>query len=100
MEVGMAVWVLEPIDISNDTWIGSDPIARIVVVADIENDARKAAAENQLKTFTKTSPHHDEGTPPSERNTVSPWRDRSASSCTRAEIFADPIIAIELLGTR
>ena len=96
----MKVWVLEPTDMSKDSWKGSDPHARIVVVAESEGDARRAAGKGRYKTYTTTSPYHGEGTPPGERTTVSPWEDHSASSCKPAEKFDDPVLAIEPHGMR
>ncbi len=93
----MSVWVLEPKDTSKESWRGSrTDLARVVVVADSEVDARKIVASSMLVN-AKT---YDETTPPIDRTTKSPWRDRGASSCTAAEGFDDPIIAIEAHGMR
>ena len=100
METKMKVWVLEPTDTSKDSWKGSEHLLRIVVVAESESDARRAAGKGRYKTHTTTSPYHGEGTPPGERTTVSPWEDHSASSCTPAEKFDDLVLAIEPYGMR
>ncbi len=101
----MAVWVLEPKTKGglrlHESWRGSrDDLVRVVVVADTESDARGAAADSML-VGAKT---YDKITPPSDRTTLSPWRDHGASSCTSAEFLADksrdPIIAIEPHGLR
>ncbi len=94
----MSVWVLKPEDMSKESWRGSrTDLARVVVVADSEQDARKIAASSMLvnaKTYDKT-------TPPIDRTTeLSPWQDHGASSCKAAEKFDDPIIAIEVHGMR
>ncbi len=110
----MAVWVLEPKDVSNEAWRGGrDDLARVVVVADTEGDARQAAANSRivghLTAYQRVTRarrpkgpgwSYDDSTPPGERSTLSPWKDRGASSCTPAEQFDDPIIGIEPEGMR
>ncbi len=93
----MSVWVLEPSDTSKESWRGGrDDLVRVVVVAGTAADAREIAASSMAVNIKS----YDRSTPPGERTTMSPWQDHGASSCTAAEEFDGPIIAIEPRGMR
>ncbi len=70
-------------------------VGRVVVVAETESDARKAAAEYP----TIRGKTYETSVPADKRTTESPWLDRGSSSCTPADKMGETVIAIEVRGS-
>lgn len=90
----MTVWVLEPIDTKSEDWDGArKDVWRFVVVANSDHEAREIVANSQFAGGVIVDGNARFGA-----KGQSPWRNRGASTCTRAEEIKGAIVAMEPEG--